>query len=153
MQGIVVVAGAHVCYNSARESILGAWMTRIPAKAEAATADTVGLFRSPATKCALLILAAVFVANLNVLWAGFVWDDKLLIVGNIPIKHLRALSDLLLKPFLDIYYRPVVMLSFALEYAVWGLRPWGFHLTNLLLHAANSCLVFVFLRELSLIHI
>lgn len=124
-------------------------MTRIPAKAEAATADSVGLFRSHATKCALLILAAVFIANLNVLWAGFVWDDKLLIVGNIPIKHLRALPDLLLKPFLDVYYRPVVMLSFALEYAVWGLRPWGFHLTNLLLHAANSCLVFVLLREIS----
>lgn len=38
-------------------------------------------------------------------------------------------------------YRPVRELTFAMDHAVWGLRPWGFHLTNLLLHLAGGALV------------
>lgn len=32
------------------------------------------------------------------------------------------------------FYRPAMQISIALDYAVWGLRPFGFHLTNVLLH-------------------
>lgn len=32
------------------------------------------------------------------------------------------------------FYRPAMQLSIALDHALWGLRPFGFHLTNILLH-------------------
>ncbi len=107
--------------------------------------ETVG---GRATTCALLIVGAVLIANFNALLADFVWDDRLLIVANSSIKNLDGLPALLSKPFLNVYYRPVVMLSFALEYAVYGLRPWGFHLTNVLLHATNAALVFLLLDRI-----
>ena len=95
----------------------------------------------------LLIIAAAFAANFNVLTAGFVWDDRALIINNALIKHWGTLPELFTRPFLGIYYRPLVMVSFALEHALWGMRPFGFHLTNLLLHAANAILVFFIARN------
>jgi tetratricopeptide (TPR) repeat protein len=97
----------------------------------------------------LLIVSAVLAGNLNALFADFVWDDRLLIIGNSSVKRLDALPALFSQPFLKAYYRPVVMLSFAIEYAIYGLRPWGFHLTNLLLHAANAMLVFLLLERVA----
>jgi len=121
-------------------------MKSISANAGEAAVRDGGVFQRYEIACVLLILGAALAANFNVIFADFVWDDRLLIVGNHAIKRWDTLQSLFLQPFLDVYYRPVVMLSFALEYAMWGLRPWGFHLTNLLLHAANAVLVFAFLR-------
>jgi len=39
-------------------------------------------------------------------------------------------------------YRPISVLSFSLDYAVWGLQPFGYNLTSLLLHIFISILVF-----------
>lgn len=38
------------------------------------------------------------------------------------------------------FYRPAMQLSIALDCAVWGLRPFGFHLTNVLLHLSCALL-------------
>ncbi len=40
------------------------------------------------------------------------------------------------------FYRPMLTLSAALDYTVWGPRAFGFHLTNVTLHVANSLLVY-----------
>ncbi len=47
------------------------------------------------------------------------------------------------------YYRPISTLSFGLDYAVWGLDPFGYHLTNLILHALVSVLIFFLLSFLT----
>ncbi|NWJ44733.1 MAG: glycosyltransferase family 39 protein [Chloroflexi bacterium] len=39
------------------------------------------------------------------------------------------------------FFRPIPNLAWWLDYNLWGLNPMGYHLTNLLLHAANSLLV------------
>lgn len=96
----------------------------------------------------LLILGFVLIANLNVLSAGFAWDDRALIIGNPLIRTWKHVPGFFGQSFLGMYYRPVVMASFVAEYALWGLRPWGYHLTNLLLHAANSLMVFFLLSGL-----
>jgi protein O-mannosyl-transferase len=44
---------------------------------------------------------------------------------------------------------PVTLLSFMLDYRLYGLQPWGFHLTNVLLHALNGVLVFLVLRRMT----
>ena len=41
------------------------------------------------------------------------------------------------------YYRPLVSLSFWLDYKLWGLNAAGFHLTNILLHMVNVLLLFL----------
>ncbi len=46
------------------------------------------------------------------------------------------------------FFRPVFILSLYLDGAVWGSRPFGFHLTNLALHALNAFLVFLLTRRL-----
>jgi len=43
---------------------------------------------------------------------------------------------------------PTKTLSYALDYAVWGLDPRGFHVTNVLLHIVGSVLVFLLARRL-----
>ncbi len=46
------------------------------------------------------------------------------------------------------YYRPAMHVIYALEFQLFGLKPWGFHLVNLLLHAGVSVLVFLLVRRL-----
>jgi tetratricopeptide (TPR) repeat protein len=43
-------------------------------------------------------------------------------------------------------WHPLTWLSLQLDAQLFGLDPWGFHLTNVLLHAANVCLLFAFLQ-------
>jgi hypothetical protein len=112
-------------------------------------AETGGIFSERGIICALLIVGAALIANLNVLLGDFVWDDRLLIVGNASIRDLGNWPSFFSDAFLRAYYRPVVMLSFAVEHAVYGLRPWGFHLTNLVLHIVNALLVFALLTRIS----
>lgn len=39
-------------------------------------------------------------------------------------------------------YRPLVWVRRAIERALWGRHPFGYHVTNVLLHALNACLVY-----------
>ena len=47
------------------------------------------------------------------------------------------------------FFRPVSVLSFSLDYAIWGLNPFGYHLLNLILHMAASLMVFFVARALT----
>ena len=46
-------------------------------------------------------------------------------------------------------WHPVTMLSHMLDCQIYGLKPWGHHLTNVLLHAVNTALVFLLLFRLT----
>jgi protein O-mannosyl-transferase len=39
------------------------------------------------------------------------------------------------------YYRPVVVVTQAIDAALWGLDPWGYRLTNMLLHGLSGFLL------------
>lgn len=39
------------------------------------------------------------------------------------------------------FFRPLISLSFYIDYRVWGIRAFGYHLTNLMFHATNAFLV------------
>ena len=43
----------------------------------------------------------------------------------------------------------MTMLSHMLDCQIYGLRPWGHHLTNVLLHAANTVLLFLVLTRMT----
>lgn len=83
---------------------------------------------------------------------GFVWDDHSLIVENDSVKSWSALSDNLTSDFFYFgrspllgqkrgYYRPVVTVSYMVDYSFWGLDPRGYHLRNIALHAAATLLL------------
>ena len=68
---------------------------------------------------------------------GFLYDDGAVIVRNPYIRDLGALGTVLrYEPA-----RPLLGLSWALNYAVAGLRAWPYHLFNVLVHAANAALL------------
>lgn len=96
----------------------------------------------------IFILSIVLYAN--TLGNGFVYDDAGTIVKNALIKDIGNLPKLLeKKAYLDlsgeVTYRPIVTFTYFLDYAIYNLKPWGYHLTNILLHATNGVLFYIFL--------
>jgi len=45
-------------------------------------------------------------------------------------------------------YMPLQLVSYVLDYSLWGLKPFGYHLQQILLHAVNSVLAFELVRRL-----
>jgi Flp pilus assembly protein TadD len=85
-----------------------------------------------------------FVAFLPALEAGFVnWDDDQNFLDNPNYRGLgTAQLRWMFTTFLMGHYIPVTWMTLGLDYVVWGMRPAGYHLTNLLLHAANAVLFY-----------
>ncbi len=83
----------------------------------------------------ILLIAALYGTTLQ---HGFVWDDTYIIVNNPLLESVHNLPQFFLSE--DTieestgYYRPVTYISFALERALWGINPAGYHGTNLVLH-------------------
>jgi protein O-mannosyl-transferase len=98
---------------------------------------------------ASLAVALIAVATYAVtLGHGFVFDDGPEVLDNVHIRSTAGVVRILSSPAwsgagLDEnpMYRPATALSYALDHGVWGLSPFGFHLTNVLLHALVSVLV------------
>lgn len=82
--------------------------------------------------------------------SDFVWDDRSLILQNSlvlkPEKMLETFRYSLTIFGEDYgYYRPLSLISFALDNFIWRENAFGFHLTNLLLHIlVVICLVYAF---------
>lgn len=101
-----------------------------------------------------LIILLVLIVYGNSLSNPFIWDDLILIVENSQIKHLlnvfKALTSSLAsdqQPVpcsgnITIYYRPIQTLAYMVDYAVFRLKPWGYHLSNILLHTICTILVY-----------
>lgn len=85
----------------------------------------------------------------NTLWNEFVYDDTATIANNRLIKDLYNLPTLFKKDYFlhsgEMTYRPVVTLTYFLDYSLSGLNPFGYHITNILLHALNSVLLYTLL--------
>ena len=99
-----------------------------------------------------ILLLLAFLSFLPVLGNGFVnWDDQAYITDNPLIKQLslKGMKNIFFSFHVGLY-KPLVLLSFALEYHFFKLNPFIYHLDNLLLHLLNALLVFWFIYRLSL---
>ncbi len=70
------------------------------------------------------------------------WDDQINFTRN---PHYRGLSVENLRWIFSYHkghYTPLTWLSLGLDYVVWGMDPFGYHLGNLLLHVANVVLFY-----------
>ena len=92
-------------------------------------------------------LALVGMAALSylpaILWGGFVWDDVHHIPGEPALLDWDGLRRIWLAPDAvhEPHYRPLTYTSFWLEHKLWGFDPRGYHLVNVLLHGANTLLL------------
>ncbi len=113
-------------------------------------------------KAGYILPALVFLIPLLVysttLRATFVYDDNIQIINNPWIRDLGKIPALFVSStmsFLDGQpantYRPVFYIVYMAEYLVFGLRPWAWHLVNVLLHSMNALalyfLVYLFLDK------
>ena len=100
----------------------------------------------------LIVLGIVFVADLQSVSFDFVtWDDPLHVLENplLTAPSTISLTDHFLTPWFG-YPIPVTVLSYRLDYLLFGLEPGGFHFTNVALHVLAVALVFAIGRRLGL---
>lgn len=98
------------------------------------------------------LCAAILAAYWSALGNDFISDDHVQIVENPRIRTASGLTEYLhtahkfhgwQRTLLEQeYYRPAFWFSLALDWRLWTTNPFGYHLTNLLLHMANACLLY-----------
>jgi len=103
--------------------------------------------RQPGRRGQVACLVAAALAGLlylNALHNPFVYDDSHTVVANpsiLTLTNIRAIVG-------HDMTRPLVNASYAVDRALWGAGPFGFHLTNVLLHMLNVVLLFQLARRL-----
>ena len=98
----------------------------------------------------LVVVVSVFVAFSGGLVNEFVdWDDNYVLVNNTSYRGFSAahFTWMFTTGFAG-HYQPLSWLSYAIDHAIWGLDPFGFHLTNLILHITTSVLFLFVCRRL-----
>ncbi|PYO24555.1 MAG: hypothetical protein DMD88_00470 [Candidatus Rokuibacteriota bacterium] len=97
----------------------------------------------------LLVALFTLAAFLPALQNQFVnWDDKDNFLDN---PHYRGLGWTHLRWMWTTHlghYIPLTWMTLGLDYLLWGMNPVGYHLTNLLLHAANAVVFFFVVRRI-----
>lgn len=96
-----------------------------------------------------LVFAMTIVAYLPAMHGGILWDDE----AHITREHLRSV-DGLRRIWVELgatqQYYPLLHTAFWVEHKLWGDSLLGYHLTNVLLHAAAASLVFAIARKLQI---
>lgn len=117
--------------------------------------DLVEALRHPAVLLPSLAFLSVLLYS-GTLYFQFVWDDKAQIVDSPIIRSLSNLHRVFISDLWyhtgrsQLYYRPLFVVWSMFNYAIFGLRPWGWHLGAILMHVAASMAVFWLLRKLGL---
>ncbi|MDH5365662.1 MAG: tetratricopeptide repeat protein [Cyclobacteriaceae bacterium] len=98
----------------------------------------------------LTILAIVALVLFRVCNNDFTnWDDDLYVLNNESIKNISIENiKIFFTSFQVGLYTPLTLLSYAVDYKVYQLNPFGYHLTNLVIHLLNSALVFVLILKI-----
>ncbi|MBI3252079.1 MAG: hypothetical protein HYZ52_02010 [Candidatus Omnitrophica bacterium] len=115
-------------------------------------------FRHPGFVGALGLVATLFCLYSVSLGHNFLFDEDDIILLNPLMRNLGNLPGFFGAGFFqkgvgvdtiwEQYYRPLTLLSFALDYRVWNVNPLGYNLTNLLLHASVTILLFRLLKKI-----
>lgn len=95
-----------------------------------------------------VIAVAVIAAFQNGAATPFLLDDEISILQNESLRRLVPLSSVLW-PRAEVYTggRPLLNLSFALNFAAGGTSVRGYHLVNILIHAAAAGVLFAVVRR------
>jgi len=108
------------------------------------------LFKSPQYKKTLqvfLIILFCLIIYIPSLGNGYIWDDDLNVYKNQWVQKTDGLWNIWFSAKIYQYY-PVDFTTFWVEHKLWGLNPFGYHLTNLLIHILNALLLFWVISKL-----
>ncbi|MGH7938315.1 MAG: hypothetical protein ACRD5Z_22115, partial [Bryobacteraceae bacterium] len=99
-----------------------------------------------------LLLLLTFVVYAPALRAGFVWDDRALVLGDPLIRSWRLISEGFLHfLFTDAtasdFYRPLQRVSYLGDYAAFVFSPSGYHFVSIFWHSAAAIALFFFAEE------
>lgn len=94
-----------------------------------------------------LLLAVAMLVHANALLNSFTYDDFLYVLNN-PGVTSATLKGFFEPTKVGNVFRPVTFATFALNWALGNVHAWGYHLLNLLLHAAVTLLLYLVLRTL-----
>ncbi len=100
--------------------------------------------RRPGWLLPALAVTLACAAYYNGLHNPFVYDDHDTVIAN------ASLVDPANVRFVLVYspFRPVVNASYALDHWFWAYQPFGYHLTNVALHASSVLLLYAWLRRI-----
>jgi tetratricopeptide (TPR) repeat protein len=102
----------------------------------------------PTIPAGVALVAMVLVAYSPLLKATYIWDDDSYVTGNLTLRSLEGLRRIWFELRAVPQYYPLVHTTFWTEYHLWNLAPLGFHIDNVLLHAASVLLVWRLLARL-----
>lgn len=103
----------------------------------------------------LIIVIAGFFIYANSLPNKLFWDDDDMITNNIYIKDWSYLPNYFSENLIagsgqiSNYWRPLLLVSFAFDYHLFGLNPAGYHLINLFWHVLSAWLIYLLFYQLS----
>ena len=115
--------------------------------------ENVEVGRSNAFYWALAVGVSAVLCYVNAVGNDFVLDDTRLVRDNLRIQSLANVPNLFVTSYWDVagpqaLYRPLVLVSYAINYAVNGLSPGGYSVVNIALHAGVSLLLFALVRAI-----
>lgn len=106
--------------------------------------------RSRAVFAAFLLL--VLIVYGRTLFGDFVFDDRGIVEHAAVLGNARNLDAVFLMPYWTEeagLYRPITLISYALNLIFFGSSPFWFHLVNLFLYAASGFFLFALIKKLS----
>ena len=100
---------------------------------------------------AVILLALATLPYLQTLRHDFVYDDYPYVAGNAYVQQGLTWPGIAwaFTTFRAGNWHPVTWLSHLLDISVWGSEPAGHHFTNVILHAANTLLLFLIFSQMT----
>jgi 4-amino-4-deoxy-L-arabinose transferase-like glycosyltransferase len=100
----------------------------------------------------IVLSCLTFVVYANTLGHDFLlnWDDRLYVVDNETIQGITGehLKDAFTRFYIG-NYAPLHIISYMIDYTLWGMRPSGYILSNVLIHAVNGILFYLLLFRMN----
>ncbi|MBS1492773.1 MAG: tetratricopeptide repeat protein [Bacteroidetes bacterium] len=95
----------------------------------------------------IIIAIVTLIVFYNTFQNDFVFDDESVVQNNQSITSLSSIPKYLtgedgFAKVIGKYYRPIVSATYAIDYALYGLSPKGFHITNVIIHLIACLLLF-----------
>jgi len=107
--------------------------------------------------CVAVLAAATFAAYYSTLAGDFVYDDPILIGDNPLVTGADAdLATIFQSEFFgggggaSGFYRPLMVLVYRMEFSLFGLDPFWFHLVTVITHAGGAIVLFLLMRTLGI---
>ena len=102
--------------------------------------------------CFALVVVACWLSFKRIVDWYFIDVDTFPLISTGRVRSWQELGRVLSRPLMQgqmpnaRFFRPVASLSWGIDQRLWGLRAFGYHLTDLALHTANACLLLTVTR-------